>query len=144
MNEEASCVQQKREIIGSIFKEKIVFENGHYRTTSLNEMASLICQIFIYLKGKKKGQITAFLTYLKKWYRWDHYSAHLNGFKRVSTFCFYRCRLFWLDLVRFKEFPVIKKLYSKIEILILLKYLSLEILGFNIRNWNVSSASHQT
>ncbi len=53
---EKSCVEAQRVLIGTIFKEKMDYENGKYRTSLVNEIAG-----FIYLKNKelelkKKGQ----------------------------------------------------------------------------------------
>ncbi len=33
----------KQKIIGSVFPEKLVFENNEYRTTKLNDVVTLIC-----------------------------------------------------------------------------------------------------
>ena len=57
-------VRGKKEIIGSIFKDLLVFEKGAYRTTQLSILASLI---FNDIKGfgedeKKKGDISVALS----------------------------------------------------------------------------------
>ncbi len=44
----------KREIIGSIFPEKLSFDGEQHRTTRLNEVVSIICMISSELQGKKK------------------------------------------------------------------------------------------
>lgn len=44
----------KQKIIGSMFPEKLTFENNEYRTTKTNEAVDLICRIDKGL-GKKKG-----------------------------------------------------------------------------------------
>lgn len=59
-------VRGKKEIIGSIFKDFLVFEKGEYRTTQLSILASLI---FNDIKGfredeKKKGDISVALSSL--------------------------------------------------------------------------------
>jgi hypothetical protein len=44
----------KQKIIGSVFPEKLIFENNEYRTTKLNDVVTLICPTDKGL-GKKKG-----------------------------------------------------------------------------------------
>ena len=44
----------KQKIIGSVFPEKLVFENNEYRTTKTNDVVTLICPTDKGL-GKKKG-----------------------------------------------------------------------------------------
>jgi site-specific DNA recombinase len=44
----------KQKIIGSVFPEKLVFENNEYRTTKLNDVVALICPTDKGF-GKKKG-----------------------------------------------------------------------------------------
>jgi len=44
----------KREIIGSIFPEKLSFDGEQHRTTRLNEVVSIICMISNELQSKKK------------------------------------------------------------------------------------------
>jgi site-specific DNA recombinase len=52
---ETGNTKQKREIIGSIFSDKLVFENGAYRTAKVNEAAELIYVINNDLQSKKNG-----------------------------------------------------------------------------------------
>lgn len=52
---EFADVIDKRKIVGSIFREKLVFENGHYRTASVNEPVRCIYLINKALEGKKNG-----------------------------------------------------------------------------------------
>ena len=44
----------KREIIGSIFPEKLSFDGEQHRTTRVNEVVSIICLISSELESKKK------------------------------------------------------------------------------------------
>ena len=46
----------KREIIGSIFPEKLVFDGMHYRTARLNEAVSLIYSLDKAFSENKNGQ----------------------------------------------------------------------------------------
>ncbi len=46
----------KREIIGSIFPEKLVFDGMHYRTARLNEAVSLIYKLGNAFSENKNGQ----------------------------------------------------------------------------------------
>ncbi len=55
--EEAS-LEVKRKLIGSIFTEKLVFENGSYRTTKVNEAVELIGQFQRELGNKKDGRFS--------------------------------------------------------------------------------------
>jgi site-specific DNA recombinase len=48
--------QTKREIIGSIFPEKLVFDGLHYRTARLNEAVSLIYSMDKAFSENKNGQ----------------------------------------------------------------------------------------
>ncbi len=48
-------VNQKREIIGSIYPEKLVFSENNYRTGKINEVAALIYHINSTLPSKKTG-----------------------------------------------------------------------------------------
>jgi hypothetical protein len=41
----------KQQIIGSIFLEKMVFENNSFRTTKVNEVVELICRTSKHFKG---------------------------------------------------------------------------------------------
>lgn len=45
----------KQKLIGSMFSEKLVFENNAYRTITLNKTIELICRTGAVLKGNKKG-----------------------------------------------------------------------------------------
>ena len=49
-------VLQKREILGSIFREKLCFDGTDYRTGRLNDAAQLIFQINKKLRGNKNGK----------------------------------------------------------------------------------------
>lgn len=49
-----SAVKIKQAIIGSIFSEKLIFENNGYRTTKVIEAVSCIYQIIKELQGDKK------------------------------------------------------------------------------------------
>lgn len=49
-------IKQKRQIIGSIYPEKLQFEENAYRTTNINRAVHLICTLEAALKGHKKGQ----------------------------------------------------------------------------------------
>lgn len=49
-------VREKRMLLGSIFPEKMVFEEGRVRTARLNEVVQLIYAINKQLEGKKNGQ----------------------------------------------------------------------------------------
>ena len=53
--EEAST-EGKRKIIGSIFPEKLTFENNEVRTTKINEALRLMLLFYKELYAKKKGQ----------------------------------------------------------------------------------------
>ena len=53
-------LETKRTIIGSIFDEKLVFENGTYRTAKVNEAASLIFLINNKLQDKKMDRCGLF------------------------------------------------------------------------------------
>jgi len=48
-------VNQKREIIGSIYPEKLVFSENNYRTARINEVAALIYHINSTLPKEKTG-----------------------------------------------------------------------------------------
>lgn len=50
-------LEVKRKLIGSIFPEKLIFENGSYRTTELNPAIELIGQFQRDLGKEKAGQI---------------------------------------------------------------------------------------
>lgn len=47
-------IVQKRNIISSMFPEKLTFDGFQYRTTRVNEAISLICLIDSKMKSKKK------------------------------------------------------------------------------------------
>ena len=49
----------KREIIGSIYPEKLTFDGFHYRTGRLNEAVELIYSIGKSFSGNKNGQTEA-------------------------------------------------------------------------------------
>ncbi|MBL7840152.1 MAG: recombinase family protein [Cyclobacteriaceae bacterium] len=51
-----ASLEIKRNIIGSIFPGKLIFENSEYRTTRVNEVVSLICLNNSELGAKKGGQ----------------------------------------------------------------------------------------
>ena len=53
---EKSNNKTKREIIGSIFPEKLVFDGMHYRTARLNEAVSLIYSLDKAFSENKNGQ----------------------------------------------------------------------------------------
>jgi hypothetical protein len=59
-------VRGKKEIIGSIFKDLLVFEKGAYRTTQLSILASLIFNDIkgFQESGIKKGDISVALSCL--------------------------------------------------------------------------------
>jgi hypothetical protein len=46
--------------IGSVFPEKLVFENNEYRTTKLNNVVVLICPTYKELSKKKGGKKSDF------------------------------------------------------------------------------------
>ena len=48
-------VAQKRQIIGSIYPEKLVFDGFQYRTKRVNEAINLMCLIDKQLRAKKNG-----------------------------------------------------------------------------------------
>lgn len=53
---EKADIQGKRQIIGSIYPEKLVFEENGYRTARINEAVSLIYKIDKAFRQNKKGQ----------------------------------------------------------------------------------------
>ena len=56
---EEGTVAQKRQIIGSIYPEKLVFDGFQYRTTRLNEAVRLIYMLgdsFTEIKNRKGGK----------------------------------------------------------------------------------------
>ena len=53
---EEATAERKRQIIGSIFPEKLVFDGEHFQTTRLNEGARLIYLLNQGLPKKEKGQ----------------------------------------------------------------------------------------
>ncbi|TKT93346.1 recombinase family protein [Dyadobacter frigoris] len=55
-----SDTNQKREIIGSMYPEKLVFSESGYRTTKINEAAALIFQINSDLRKEKSGTFSDF------------------------------------------------------------------------------------
>lgn len=58
---ERASTAVKKKILGSIFTRKLIFEDGKYRTTGLNEVVALIGQ-FQKEFGLKKPNVWAFLT----------------------------------------------------------------------------------
>lgn len=62
-------VSKKRELISSIFLEKIVFDGENYRTPKVNEAARLIYMINSDLYSKKTGKDTNLHTFPVKWSR---------------------------------------------------------------------------
>ena len=57
----------KREIIGSIFPEKLSFDGEQHRTTRVNEVVSLICLTSSELERKKSGQTSSKRIYPLGW-----------------------------------------------------------------------------
>ena len=55
-----SDTNQKREIIGSMYPEKLVFAESGYRTTKINEAAALIFQINSDLEQEKSRTLSDF------------------------------------------------------------------------------------
>ena len=51
--------KKKRQIIGSIFPEKFVFDGFQYRTARLNSVASLIFKLGKGFSENKKGEIVS-------------------------------------------------------------------------------------
>ncbi len=51
-----ASLNTKQQLIGSIYPEKLIFENKAYRTTALNEVIALICRTGKGSDGHKKGQ----------------------------------------------------------------------------------------
>ncbi|MBS1586677.1 MAG: hypothetical protein JSS82_14170 [Bacteroidetes bacterium] len=49
-------IKTKRQILGSIFTDKLQFSENGYRTTKINEAVMMICTLEATLKGYKKGQ----------------------------------------------------------------------------------------
>ena len=49
--------KRKRQIIGSIYPEKLVFDGFHYRTARLNEAVALIYKLGAGFSGNEKGEI---------------------------------------------------------------------------------------
>jgi site-specific DNA recombinase len=56
----SKTTEVKQKIIGSMFPEKLIFENNAYRTTKTNDVVRLICTIDKGLKQNKKGKKTDF------------------------------------------------------------------------------------
>lgn len=67
---------KKRELIGSIFPEKIVFDGKDYRTPKVNEAARLIYMPVTYIQ-KKTGKDTNLRTFPVKWNRPDNFRTPL-------------------------------------------------------------------
>jgi site-specific DNA recombinase len=55
-----SDTNQKREIIGSMYPEKLVFSESGYQTTKINEAVALIFQINSDLREEKSGTFSDF------------------------------------------------------------------------------------
>jgi hypothetical protein len=51
---EKGNIETKQKIIGSIFPEKLIFENNKYRTARINEVVELICRKDEESQGPKK------------------------------------------------------------------------------------------
>ena len=49
-------IELKHKIVGSIFPEKLIFENEKYRTTKTNSLISLICSESMNKRGYKTKQ----------------------------------------------------------------------------------------
>lgn len=63
-------IQLKREIIGSMYPEKLTFDGTQHRTTKLNEVASIMYQIYSEL-GIKKRRASDDFSCLPTWVRPD-------------------------------------------------------------------------
>lgn len=59
-------IQTKRQILGSIFTEKLQFSENGYRTTKVNEAVTLICTLEAAFKENKKGQTSDFASLSKE------------------------------------------------------------------------------
>lgn len=59
-------IKSKRQILGSIFVEKLQFSENGYRTTKVNEAVTMICTLEAALKGCKKGQTSDFASLSKE------------------------------------------------------------------------------
>lgn len=55
---DSSDLDTKQKLISSIFPEKLIFENGTYRTTKANELLRLLCLNDVAFGEIKKGQST--------------------------------------------------------------------------------------
>ena len=53
---ENATLSTRQRLIGSMYPEKLVYENKSYRTTRINEAARVICNPDGLLEGLKKGQ----------------------------------------------------------------------------------------
>ena len=53
---EATTIR-KRQIVGSIFPEKLVFDGENFRTTKVNEAVGLIYRLDTAFRQKKMGQV---------------------------------------------------------------------------------------
>src|SRR5690242_9966952 len=51
-----ATLEIKQKMVGSIFPEKLVFEDGAYRTTRTNEVLALLCSNNMGLSQKEKRQ----------------------------------------------------------------------------------------
>jgi site-specific DNA recombinase len=58
-----ATLEGKQKLLGSIFPEKLIFENGNYRTTKPNELLALLCrndEAFKNHEIKKAAKISGF------------------------------------------------------------------------------------
>jgi hypothetical protein len=53
-----ASASQKAEILGSVFTENLVYENGRYRTTKINQAVEQIWQFQEDIEENKKGQVS--------------------------------------------------------------------------------------
>ena len=53
---DGASIEVKQKIVGSIFPEKLVFDNGNYRTNRVNEVVGLLCSNDRGFSLNKKGQ----------------------------------------------------------------------------------------
>jgi hypothetical protein len=73
--------KMKREIIGSIYPEKLVFDGFHYRTARLNEAVSLIYSVGKGFSENKNGQseLISNLSTLVTWIGFEPMTLSLEG-----------------------------------------------------------------
>jgi len=79
-------VSKKRELIGSIFPEKIVFDGINYRTPKVNEAARLIYMINsdLYSTKNRKGHKSVYLPV-----KWNRRESNLSSETCIYTDVFY-------------------------------------------------------